>query len=825
MMLFKNYITVAWRNIYNHKLFSAINILGLAIGLAACMMIALFVRDEVGYDKFWSKADNIYRMHQTFLPTARPPMEFSLAAGPIIHALKKDFPQIEHAARISGKRVTFTIDGNYFEETIGLVDAEFLNIFDLNALSGNINNALVDQSSIVLTKTLADKYFPNGDALGQSITVNADVFEREFRISAVVEDMPENTILGGDAFLPIVEEEWKSQEWMFDSWFSVNSFLYYTIRDGADINEIDAQMPTFIDRNFPEQGSGDKVSSFVELSSMPITDLHLQAPGTSEFTESGSLNTVLIFSAVAFLILLIASINFMNLSTARASQRAKEVSLRKVLGASRKNLVSQFIGESILLTLFALLLSMAIVEMSLPLYNETIGKDLSFDYASSDLLLVMLMAAAVGLMGGLYPAFILSGFRPAEVLKANKSSEGGASAKLRAALVIFQFAISITLFVSTAVVYGQMLYAKNIELGFDKERMIVIGNLYRDAAHNKQATLVNEYKRIPNVINVATSNDAPGVPTENNTGLRTPEMPAEDTQLIGNRTVGYDYFETYNIPLIAGRYYDINKNDERAEFSAIREGNGHVSSLVINETAVRTLGFSSAEEAVGKSLYRPFGNNDESFIMEYEIIGVVVDSHLDTLKKQIRPEMFDLTPTLAQYVTVKYTGDPMAVVDQLKQIWEQEIPSVPFDYNFATDNLENQYEQEQGEMAMFATFSGLAIFIACLGLYGLASFTAERRTKEIGIRKVMGASVFDIVKLLVWQFSKPVFIANAIAWPVAFYAMTVWLESFVYRIEFIFILGFCALAGVAALLIAWATVASNSFRVARANPIKALRYE
>lgn len=824
-MLIKNYTTVAWRNIHNHKLYSAINILGLAIGLAACMLIALFVRDELGYDKFWSNADNIYRMHQTFLPSGRNIMEFSQSAGPIIHALKKDFPQVEYASRIAGKKVTFQIANNYFEEEIGLVDANFIDIFDLETVSGNIDTALLDQSGIILNETTANKYFPSGNALDKTITLNLDVVEREFKVTAIIKDIPNNSTLISSALIPIVEEEWKSQDWMFDSWYSVNSFLYFTVKPGTNIDDINNQMPGFIDRNFPIQGSGDLNSSFITLNSQNIKQLHLQAPGNFEFNEKGSIISVITFSAVAILILIIASINFMNLSTARASGRAKEVSLRKVLGASRQKLVAQFIGESILLTLLAVLFSLVIVELAMPVYNEIIAKELSFDYASSDLLLVILMALIVGFLGGIYPAFILSGFRPAEVLKSNKSSNTDASANLRAGLVIFQFAISITLFVATAVVYGQMLYAKNIELGFNKDRMIVIGNMYRDAAHNKQTTLVNEYKRIPNVVSVTTSNDAPGIPTENNTGLRTPDMDAEDTLLIGNRMIGYDYFETYNIPLLAGRYYDINKNDQRADFDDIRNGNVRTNSLIINETAVSTFGFRNPQDAIGKTIYRDFGNDGENLTMEYEIIGVVVDAHLDTLKKQIRPEMFDLIPQNAQYLTVKYTGDPLTVINQLKEIWEQEIPSIPFDYNFATDNMDRQYEKEKGEMTMFATFSALAILIACLGLYGLASFTAERKIKEIGIRKVMGARVIDIVKLLVWQFSKPVMIANLIAWPMAFYAMSYWLENFVYRIENISILGFCALAGIGALVIAWVTVAGNSIRVARSNPIEALRYE
>ena len=824
-MIFKNYLISAWRNIYNHKLFSVINIFGLAVGLAACMLIALFVRHELSYDKFWQNSENIYRMHQTFLPTSRPPMEFSLAGGPIYHALIKDFPQIEHAAREARRRSTFIKGNDYFEERLSIVDPGFLNIFDFEVLDGNLDGVLNDQSALVLSKQMADKFFPGENPMGKTITINADAFEREFIVRAVISDMPENSQLAVDAVIALNEEEWKQQEWMFDHWFSVNSHLYFSLKPGSNIDDVNAQMPAFIDRNFPEQGNGDRVSSFVTLNSQNVTELHLRGPGNGEYQETGSVTTVLTFSAVAILILFIASINFMNLSTARASQRAKEVSLRKVMGAARKNLVAQFIGESIAITCFALFVSIVLVELALPIYNQTIGSDLSFDYMSVDIFYIIALAISVGMLGGIYPALVLSGFRPAEVLKANQSSENGSSLKLRAILVIFQFAVSISLFVSTAVVYGQMLYAKNIELGFNKENLLVIDNLYRDAASSKVELLLNEYRRIPNVIMATSSNDAPGIATENNTGLRTPDMPETETLLIGNRMISYEYFETYQIPLLAGRSYDRNMNDERVDIEEIRAGNNTPSSLIINETAMRKFGFSSPGEAIDKTIYRGIGNDGENLNREYRIIGVVPDVHLDTLKKEIRPEMFELLPENPQFITIRYSGSPTAIVDQARAIWEREIPSIPFNYDLAIDQLAEQYEKEQGEMTMFATFSALAIMIACLGLYGLASFTAERRTKEIGVRKVMGASIFDIVKLLVWQFSKPVIIANLIAWPISYYVMSMWLENFVYRMETLFIIAFCVMAGFAALLIAWATVAGNSMRVAKANPIKALRYE
>tara|TARA_R110002096_G_scaffold426421_1_gene636225 strand:- start:124681 stop:127134 length:2454 start_codon:yes stop_codon:yes gene_type:complete len=817
-MLFKNYIISAWRNIYNHKLFSAINILGLSIGLAAVMLIALFVRDELSYDKFWANSDNIYRMHQTFLPSGRPPMEFSSSAGPINNVLKKDFPQIEHVARASTQQPTLILDNKYFQEDITIVDSDLLNILDFKATQGDLKTALSDNTSLILNETLAVKYFGTTEASGKTITLDFDIFKRDFKVTAVIEDLPVNSQIDITSMILLNEEEWKVWEWMFDSWFSVNSDQFFTVAPGTNIDDINSQMPAFIDRNFQDSGSDDPTSSFVVLNSMNIEDLHLRGPGIN----AGSINTVLTFSAVAILILFIASINFMNLSTARASQRAKEVSLRKVMGASRKNLILQFIGESILVTLFSLLLALVMVELALPAYNDVIGKTLMVDYASSDLINILLLAITAGFLGGVYPAFILSGFRPAEVLKANKSAETGASVRLRSALVIVQFAVSISLFVSTAVVYGQMLYAKSMDLGYDKENMLVIHDVHRDAATEKLPLLVNELRRSENVSNVTWSDFTPGRRQENNTTVRSEDLSRDDAILLGNRSVGYNYFNTYNIQLLSGRAYDREHNDIRTSFESVRAGNGYISSIIINETALRRLGLGSPEDAIGKILYRGMGDDLE---MVFSVIGVVPDIHFDSLKAQIRPEMYVLRHENASHISVRFNGDPQLILEKARTLWEQEVPSVPFSYDFAEDAVAEQYRTEEGEATMFAAFSGLAILIACLGLYGLASFSAERRTKEIGIRKVMGANVFDIVKLLLWQFSTPVVIANLIAWPVSFFAMSIWLEGFVYRIESFVILSFCLVAGIAALLIAWVTVAGNSMRVARANPIDALRYE
>lgn len=827
-MLLTNYLTSAWRNILKNKLFSAINIVGLAIGIAAVSLITLFVRSELQYDKFWSKADTIHRAHVSFNVPGRDPVHAVATPGPLIHAMKKDFPQIELASRIATMMPTITQQGETYVEPVRLVDNDFIKIFDLNVIEGQLSSALNDPSSIVLTQTLADKYFPGTNALGQTLSLDFDSFKRDYKVTAVIEDIPEQSQISLNALILIDESDWTNQQWLFEAWFSVNAQLFFTTTTPDALHTINSELEEFTNRTFPKLpmgGDDTKASDVIKLSAMNIKDLHLDAIGIGAMKERGDKDTVMIFSAIAILILIIASINFMNLSTAKASQRAKEVSLRKVMGASRSNLILQFLGESILITLFALIVALVLMELCLPYYNEIINQSLSFDYMSSDSLQVLGLSLIVGIVGGAYPAFVLSSYRPAAVLKSNKSNESSASVKFRALLVVIQFTVSIGLFISTGVVYSQMMFTDKMNPGFDKNNIIVIHGFGRDAAGDKRDVFVNELRRNPQVKSVTWSSETPGNGNENNTMVRTESMSREDALLIGQRSVGYDFFKTFSIELLAGRSYDENRNDIRVTTDQLREGKGYKSSIILNESAVRSLGLGDKDSAIGQSLFIGRGEPSEELEGEFEVIGVINDVHFESLRSTIRPEIYWLAHDWANSVSVNFTGSNDVIMKTAEALWQQEIPGLPFKYSFVSDDVAQQYEAEQGQAKMFATFSGLAILVACLGLYGLASYTAQRRTKEIGIRKVMGASVFDVIKLLIWQFSKPVLVANLIAWPVSFYLMSQWLQSFVYRIDNVVILLLSVGAGLTAMLIAWVTVSTNTFMVAKSNPIKALRYE
>lgn len=830
-MLLQNYITSAWRNLVKHKLYSAINVLGLAIGLAAVMMITLFVRDELGYDAMWSKADNIYRTDITFSVPGREPMHAAATPGIALPFYRKDFPQIEYSTRVQPMNPSITRDENTIVEGIALVDAEVVDVFDFNVIAGDIRATLADNSSIALNQELATKYFGEEDPINQVLSLDYSGLVRDYKVTAVYEDFPDASTVYMPAFALIDEADWTERQWMFGNWYSVNSMTYLALRDGTDPASITDVFPEFINRNFsafPMGGDDAKTTDFITMGMMNIQDIHLRDSGLGA-GQTGSYSTVMTFAAIAVLILIIASINFMNLSTARASKRAREVSMRKVVGASRAQLIVQFLGESIMITLLGLVIALAIAELALPSFASFMNKELSMDYASLDMLQITGLALFVGLVGGLYPAFILSNFRPASVLKANQSSETSAGSLLRTTLVVIQFAVSIGLFVSTGVIYGQTLYAKTMDVGFNRDNVLIINRVSREGTTEHQASIINELRARNDVFSSVTSvSSAPGSTQENNNIARTEDTPNGEGQLIGQRTVNFEFFKTYQIPIIAGRTYDPDRSDFSPDTETLRANPGLTGTIIVNEAALGLLSLGTPQEAVGKMIFVMAGNGpNDPLQLGLEIIGVVPSVNFDSIKQDIRPEMYQINENLNRMnvILARFKGDPAEATAIAEAMWKDRITDIPFSSSFVDVAMATQYQAEEREAQMLAGFSALAILVACLGLYGLASFTAERRTKEIGIRKVMGARIFDIVKLLIWQFSKPVMIANLIAWPTAYYFMSGWLESFVYRLDNIYIFGLCILAGIVALLIAWGTVAGNAIRVAKTNPIKALRYE
>lgn len=826
--MFRNYVTVAVRNLAKNRLYAAINIIGLAVGLASCILIVLFVRDELSYDRWLPDAERIYRVESRFDIPGRSPITVQSSPGPALAALEKDFDAIESGTKVLRASATLKRNADAFREDILLADPNFLTLLELPLVTGNRATALADSTSVVVSESMARKYFGAGPAVGQVLDVGFSFGARSLRVSGVFKDLPTNTHLKADFIARLNESDFEKNPGQLREWTSANVQTYVKLKSGADVEAIRKSLPEFERRNVPGLTMGGQefqVADFLELSLRNISDIHLTSKGLGGYKPGGDIMTVATFSAVAAMILLIACINFTNLATARASQRAREVALRKVLGAKRNQLIVQFLSESVLTALIALILAAGIVLAALPAYNEILGKTLAFNAAQvGDLLLGgFALICVVGVVAGLYPALYLSGFLPSRILKANKSAAAEGSGRLRMALVVVQFAISIGLLVCTAVVYSQTLYAKTMDLGYDGDNLLVVRPANRTEAERFLETMRREVVRVPGVSAATLSTEVPTAAGGNNNIFEIPGRPSPQPLVLEQKAVDYDFFATYRVPLLAGRYLEEGRGgDNMPEKPDDRVAQG--ANMVVNQSALSRLGFSSAADAIGKQINMSAGDGpgDDRW-MAMTIVGVIGDVIFASVREDVPPTVF-LRKGPFRALTVRYQGVSGPVVrDAVEKVWREVAPASPFSAEFMDDMIAAQYRAEDAAFKMFAVFSGLAIVIACLGLYGLAAFTAERRTKEIGIRKVLGARIGDLVRLLVWDFSKPVLVANVIAWPLAWFLMRDWLNGFQNRID----LGpaVFAAAGSAALVIAWATVAGHAARAARANPIRALRYE
>lgn len=828
--MIKNYLTVALRNLTKNRLYTAINIFGLAVGLASCILILLYVRHETSFDEFWSDADRIHQVHSRFDIPGREPFAAGQAPGPTMDAMVKDFSEIEAAVRITEQRPVITRGADVFREDVAYADPTFFQVFDLPLVAGDKATALADVSSIIINESTARKYFGSASPMGQTLPLAFDWgLKRDYRVSGVFKDLPTNTHLDIKMIAPINVPDFEKRPWVLEQWTSLNVALYLKLKPGSDPGLIARALPEWEKRVIPSITFGGKdisVADFITIGLMRIADVHLHGERSNVDRPPGDVRAIAAFTAVAAMILLIACINFTNLATARASQRAREVALRKVLGARRSQLVFQFLSESLLLSAIAFVLALVFVYAALPVYNTILDRQLGLDFLAGDMLVPMMavLIIFVGLAAGLYPALYLSGFRPARILKANKSAAAEGSGRLRTGLVVVQFAISIGLLVCTTVVYTQTVFARNMNPGFDRTGLLVVRAPYGDEFKNLRRTLASEAAKMRGVTGVTFSSDLPTDNGSNNNIFEIPGKPSPTPILLSTRIVDYNFFEIYKVPLLAGRYFEEGRGGDDYTGSdddkVARGGN-----IIINEAALSRLGFSSPQDAIGKQFYQGVGNSaEDSRQATVTVVGVVANVLYRSVRDPIEPTHYERDEEDFFNISIR-TEEAMgpAVQAEMEKLWRQLAPQMPFRSDFMEARIAAQYEQEEAEATMFAAFSALAIIIGALGLYGLALFSAERRTKEIGIRKVLGAKVKDVVRLLVLDFSKPVIIANLIAWPVAWYLMRDWLNGFEQRIDLnpmIF-----GAAGLLALLVAWITVGRHAFRAAQENPIRALRYE
>ncbi len=833
--MFGNYLTVAIRHLLQNRLYTFISMFGLAVGLAASILMLLFAQDELSYDKHWQNADRIYRITvTTTLPGKTGQSSTRLSGGigePLFEYLKED---IEYFTRFDHINPFFSIGDAIHNEYIRRTDKASADMFDFEVISGDIHKALSDNSGIALSETLARKYFGDEDPIGKVIGLTFLAANRDFQVRAVYRDLPDNTVLRLPALITINEAD---SPWRF-GWLDDSFYLYVQLKPGADITRIEPQFNDFIDNMMPlpsDFGADVKPSELISLSAQPLTEIHLKSDVSGrEMKPAGNMQSLAITLAITSLVLLIACINFTNLSTARSTQRAREVALRKVLGASRRQLIIQFIGESILLALLASFVGLVIAELVLPLLNNFSGKQLGLDYTDlSAAGVLVLLAIAVGILGGIYPAVVLSGYKPSAILKANQSSDSRQSVTFRNLLVVVQFTIAVVLMVVTVVIYGQTQYALNMDTGYERENKIVVQHTGRKGVREKRDLLKQRMLSLPEVASVTYSIVTPSSKKGYNSDffVKHPDENAQQPMYaVGRNIIGYDFFRTFGIQLLAGRGYSPQyAMDGLPEWNKAVGNNGIVGSIVVNESLSKFLGYTQPQDAVGEIVKIPIGEIPGSVVFgDIEIIGVTPDVKFHSVRNMVRPEAYIFirskdAPLID--MTIHFTGSRKRATRQVENIWRELFPEIPFVQKHLNQLVEAEYEQEMRISTIMTTLAVLAVILACLGLFGLATFSAERRVKEIGIRKVLGANTSDIVRLLVWQFSKPVLLANLIAWPIALWTMSRWLQNYPYRLDDWLLLPICLVASLAALAIAWGTIIGNALRVAKAAPVKALRCE
>ena len=807
--MLKNYFKVAMRNLWKNKGYSAINIFGLAIGLATCLLILIYVIDELSYDRFNKKADRIYRVDGD-INFGGTHWVLAVAPDPLGPTLKKDFPQVEQYVRFRnyGGLLVRKDNQNVQEDKVIYVDSTLFDVFSLPIISGDARTALTEPSAIVITERMAKKYFNTVNAVGKILVVSDTT---NYKVTAVIKNIPVQSHFNFDFFRPLMTSDESRQ----GNWLSNNFNTYVVLKPGADPKKLERQLDIIINKYIFPQAEQlfhataeefKKTGTHVFYGLMPVTQIHLHSSKTAELGANGSVQYVYIFSAIAAFILLIACVNFMNLATARSSNRSKEVGVRKVLGSGRVNLIRQFMMESMLISCISMILAIGIAELLLPYFNQVSGKEIEIGFFSTWWLFpgLLLLILFVGVLAGSYPAFYLSAFQPIIVLK-GKLAGGFKRSWLRNSLVVFQFAISIFLIVGTVVIYGQLNFIRSRNLGFDREHVMVIQNCYPLGTQAK--TFRNELLNIRGVESATMTGYLPTADSRNDSPLF-PDAALDQKTAVSmqNWYVDENYIPTLKMQMIKGRNFS---SEMKTDSSAI----------IINEAAAKLLPFN---DPVNKTLYYLI-NIQKRDTKAYHVIGVVKDFNFNSLREQVSPmALFYGEERGKMAVRFKTTNIP-SLMSAIENKWRAIAPNQPLNYSFMDEDFNNIYKSEQRVGRIAVSFSALALFIACLGLFGLVTYAAEQRTKEIGIRKVLGASVSNIINMLSKDFMKLVLIAMVIAFPLGWYFMNKWLQDFAYRISIDWKIFF--IAGLAAILIAIVTVSAQALKAALASPVNNLRTE
>lgn len=810
--MIKNYIIVAFRNLLKHKFYSFLNIFGLAIGLSCFMLISLFINDEMSYDKHFQDADRIYRVD--FAATLNGSDVVSANAGaPTANAMKNDFPEVVDAIKVrrsgnwfinrKGEQETFK------EEFVIMADSNFFTFFGHPLVYGDPKTALSRPNTLAIDHTTSKKIFGDINPVGETVVLDG---EHTYAVGAVYEDLPSNTHFHYNVLLAMHTFEWTNNQ----NWLGTNFNTYIKLAKGNKIAELEAKIPEmistycapliekFLNMNMEEFKNAGNALGF---SLFPMTDIHLKSNKEDELASNGDIKYIYIFSAVAIFILILACINFMNLATARSANRAKEVGVRKAMGAFKSQLIYQFISEAMVICFVAFFLAYVISFLAIPAFNSLADKELAFANLldTNYILFISATLIVVSLIAGSYPAFYMSMFKPVDVLKGT-IRQGVKSGPIRSTLVIFQFSISIIMIIGTAIVFDQLSFIQNKKLGYDREQILMVNDAWILGDNVK--TYKEEASRNTNITNSTIASFTPtGSNRNSDLYFKNASAASDESSILSIAVLDHDYLNTMGISMAEGRYFS-------KEFSS------DSSAVVINRSAVEKLGF---EDPIGSTLYNYEGSGDEQRPVGYKIIGVIEDFHFESLRNEIDPLVMHLGENSGFALFKIQTENSDETIAHLESTWNKIAPGQPFDYQFMDQQFETMYKSESRIGDIFTVFAILTILIACLGLFGLASFTAEQKTKEIGIRKTLGASIPSIVNMLSKNFLKLVVISFAIAIPIASIAMNYWLEDFAYRTDlkpatYIF-------AGVGAIAIAWITISFQSWKAAKVNPVKSLRSE
>ncbi|MCE7065608.1 ABC transporter permease [Dyadobacter sp. CY326] len=809
--MLQNYIKIAWRNLRKHKFYSFLNIFGLALGLSSCLLITLYVLDELSYDKSFANADRIFRVNSD-IRYGGSDMSLAVAPDPLAFTMKKDYPQIEQAVRLreNGSQLVrrAEVAENFKENNVYFADSTFFKVFSVPLLMGDREKALKDPHTVVISASNAVKYFGKQNPLGKPLIVDNS---ETYTVTGVMQDIPKQSHLRDVNMLLSMST---SAESRLDAWGSHNYITYFLLREGVDAQQFESNFETVLQKytakwlvSFLGASLNEirKSGSYLRYTLMPLTKIHLHSSRTAEINVNGNVQYVYIFAVVALFLLTIACVNFMNLATARSANRAKEVGVRKALGSERSSLVSQFLTESVMLSFFSLALAVVLAYVALPLFNNLAGKQVSFPIQEVWFWVALLVTGGVvGVLAGSYPAFFLSAFKPLKVLK-NSVELQGKGGNLRNALVVFQFVISVMLIVGTGVIYQQLNFIQTKKLGFNKDQMLIVNDAY--ALDNQVKAFKEQVMRLPNVAAATVTSFLPTPSSRtDHTFFPVGQMQQEKGINMQKWSVDYDFVKTMGLQMASGRPF-------QEEFPSDSSG------IIINEAAAKVLGYA---DPVGK---RIFGYNDVAMAnkVTYTIIGVVKNFHFESLKKNIMALSLVLDKSNGTVVFKLNGGDMAQTVGRVEQLWKKMAPGQPFNYRFMDEDFNEVYRSEQRVGQIFITFAVISIIIGCFGLFGLSAYTAERRTKEIGVRKVLGASVANIVTLLSKEFLRLIIIAILIGTPIAWFGMNQWLSDFAYHVNLPWWMFFAA--GAIAITIALLTVSFQSIKAALMNPVKSLRSE